>query len=166
MRFAACRGVFPWLDRTFLKKPLVNVVGAVRFSRERGSRENTYSWQRMRLGFENGIESSAVFAAGFACVGSFVAGGFFLCRGAGGCKKEFQAGRGQCGTHSQASCSSGSGGHRVFSGRREGVEDSGDKGRVYAERSLQSDAQRLAIYCGETSKIRSVSHQKARTARC
>ena len=45
-----------------MKRPLVNGVGAVRFSRERLSREKTNSWQRMRLGFENGIESSSVFA--------------------------------------------------------------------------------------------------------
>ena len=46
----------------FLKKPVVNREGVVRFGRERGSREKTNSWQSMRLGFENGIESSSVFA--------------------------------------------------------------------------------------------------------
>ena len=139
-------------------------MGAVRFSRERHSREETNSWQRMRLGFENGIESPAFFATGLARGGSFVAGGFFLCRESGRSKKEFQAAGGQCGAHSQTSCPAGPGGHRFFGGRREGREDSGNKGRVYPERSFQSDAQRLAVRRREASKVGNLPCREAGNA--
>lgn len=120
----------------------------------------------MRLDFEDEMVSSAVFATGIALGGNFVVGGRFLREGTGGSEKEIQTAGGQCGAYAQASCQAGWSGHRLFGGLRKRGENSGDKGRVYPERSLQPNAQRLAVRCRETPKVRSLPHRETRAIRC
>ena len=111
------------------KKPLVNVVGVVRFSRERGSLERNWQWRRMKRYFENENRSSGVFATRVACVGRGVAMGSLVRRGeCEGSEKAIQDGSGQCGSYASTGCPAGRGGYRFSADIVKGVKTRAIKG--------------------------------------
>lgn len=152
------------LSRIFLKKPLVKGEGAVRFRRERGFRERTSRWRRMKEHFEDERGSSAFFAVGATIGGGLVAVGRFPGRGVGRSEKEFQNVGRHCGPLAQAGGSAGGIRYRLFSGYCEGCEDAGDQGRLHSERSAESNVAGIVASRGETSEVGSLSHKATRGA--